>query len=104
MGLRGDQEISRKMFLKCNEGCGEGRRMAARREIRYIGLNQRVSCLCAWDRLQICHLQLCCDVLLAVPEHEKYDELEAVANPREKTRPQPRGSHNYPAQVFNSTL
>ena len=63
--------------------------MAARREVHYLGLHQRVSCLCARDRLQIRRLLLCCGVLLAVSEHEADDKLEAVASLREKSRPQP---------------
>ena len=64
--------------------------MAARREIRYLRLHQRVSCLCDRDRLQILRLLLCCRVLLAVPEYEADDELEAGGILREKPRPQPR--------------
>ena len=64
--------------------------MAARREIRYLRLHQRVSCLCARDRLQILRLLLCCRVLRAVPEYEADDELEAGGILREKPRPQPR--------------
>ena len=59
--------------------------MAARREIRNLDLHQRVSCLCARDRMQINpydRLLLCCGVLLLWPfvvsEHEADDELEAV--------------------------
>ena len=64
--------------------------MAARREVHYyLGLHQRVSCLCARDRSQIRRLLLCCGVLLAVSEHEADDGLEAVASLREKLRPQP---------------
>ena len=65
--------------------------MSARRETRYLGLHQRISCLSARDRLQIRRLLLCCGVLLAVSEHEADDELEAVAILRGKPRPQPRG-------------
>ena len=70
--------------------------MAARREIRNLGLHQHVSYICARDRLQInpCdRLLLCCGVLLfiAVSEHEADDKLDAVAIQRKKPRPQPPG-------------
>ena len=91
-GLSRHEEISWKICQMFIESCGQGegkesKEMAARREIRYIGLRQRVSCLCARDRLQIRRLLLCCDVLLAVSEHEADDELEAVAIRRGKPRP-----------------
>ena len=53
--------------------------MAARREIRYLGLHQRVSVLCDRERMRICYLLLCCGVSLAVSEDEANFELEEVA-------------------------
>ena len=52
---------------------------AAPREVRYLGLHQRVSALCAREHMRIRRLLLCCGVLLAVSEDEAYDELEKVA-------------------------
>ena len=53
--------------------------MAARRKIRYLGLHQRVSGLCARECMRIRRLLLCCGVLLAVSEDGADDELEEVA-------------------------
>ena len=53
--------------------------MAARRQIRYLGLHQRVSGLCARERMRIRRLLLCCGVLLAVSKNEADYELEEVA-------------------------
>ena len=66
----------------------KAKEMAARREIPYLGRHQRVSCLCARDRLEIRRLLHYCGVLLVVSEHEADDELEAVAILRENPRPQ----------------
>ena len=55
--------------------------MAARREIRYLGLHERVSCLCVRNRLQIHRLLLLCyyGVLLAVSEHEYFEDCRLSA-------------------------
>ena len=61
--------------------------MAARREIRYLGLHQRVSGLCARERLRIRRLLIFCGVLLAVSDDEADDGLEEVAILTGKTPP-----------------
>ena len=53
--------------------------MAARQEIRYFGLHQHVSGLCARERLRIRRLLLCYGVLLVISEDEADDELKKVA-------------------------
>ena len=53
--------------------------MAVRREIRYLGLHQRISGLSARERMRIRRLLLYCGILLAVSEDEADDELEEVA-------------------------
>ena len=81
-------KISWKMCLMYSEGFDQvdesttravTKEMAARREIRYLGLHQRVSGICARERMRIRRLLLCCGVFLAVFEDEADDELEAVA-------------------------
>ena len=66
--------------------------MAARQEIIYLSLHQRVSGFFARERLRSRRLQLCCDVLLSVSGDEADGELVEVAILTKKPRPKPRAS------------
>ena len=66
-------------------------------DIRYLGLHQPVSGLCARERLRIRRLVLCCGVLLAFSGDEADGEMARGGHSDGKPRPQPR-------EAFDSVL
>ena len=88
--FRGDREFQ----IKCGFCTTRAviKEIAARREIRHLGLYQRISGLCARESLRIRRLLHCCGLLLAVAEDEANNEVEEVDILAEKPRLQPPGA------------